>query len=106
MAYHPAHYNQIFEEMRKRFGDTWYQSIAPVWWNIWRRQIKELFFDQDILIKEMIAGLDEAAEKRKWPAGTVFFQRLQMVCLKNRREARPTMEINRGMQPLSELIKK
>src|SRR5690349_11021030 len=103
MSYAPAHYNAVFDAMRKEFGESWFQGIDwPKWGVIWRSQIKRMFFDEDILIREMIAGLDEAAGKRRWPIGTGFFHRLQDVCLKNRREARSTRQD--GVQRLSDLL--
>src|SRR5262245_10984861 len=102
MSYRAEHYNAVFEEMKSRFGQPWYDSIDwPMWGRIWRKQIKNLFFDQGILIREMVAGLDEAAEKRKWPTGTAFFVRLRDVCLKNRleRQRHGTMHVD-GMKRL------
>lgn len=93
--------------MRKKFGDAWYMDVDwPVWGIVWRKQIKELFFDQDILISEMITGMDEACEKGKWPIGKIFFHRLQDVCLKNRREHQPIIQVDRGMESIKNLIKK
>jgi len=105
--YQAKHYIQIFEAMRKAFGDDWYMDVEwPIWGVVWRKQIKEMFFDQNISIQEMIAGLDEAAGKRAWPNGTSFFRRLEDVCLKNRREARPVTEIDRGPQLIGNLLKR
>jgi len=102
MSYLAAHYNAVFEAMRREFGDAWYESVNPMWWNVWRRQIKERFFDEGILIREMVAALPEASVKMRWPMGTAFFQRLEDVCLKNRREARTTTRD--GMKPIADLL--
>lgn len=105
MSYDPAHYNAVFEAMKQRFGTTWYGSVRPIQWNIWRRRIKEDFFDQNILIREMIAGLDEAAGKDQWPRGTSFFRRLHDVVLKNRIEGRRRSPVQLdGMKRLGDLM--
>lgn len=105
MSYRAAHYNAVFEAMRRQFGEQWYGSVPPMWWNVWRKQIREWFFDEDILIGEMIAGLDEAAGKRRWPAGTSFFRRLHDVVLKNRieRKRRGSVQVD-GMKRLGDLF--
>lgn len=91
MSYSPEHYNAVFEAMRRVFGEEWYASVDWQRWGvIWRARIKRDFFDEGILIREMVAGLEEAAGKGRWPLGTSFFARLHDVCLKNRREQRPS----------------
>ena len=102
MSYKPEHYNAVFTAMRHQFGEEWFKAVNPFWWNIWRRQIKERFFDQGILIREMTAGLDEAAQKMKWPSGKAFFHRLEDVCLKNRRESRAPR--TGGLSSLKDLV--
>jgi hypothetical protein len=104
--FEPAHYNAVFEAMRRRFGEDWYQSVDPKQWNIWRKQIKDWFFLEGILIAEMVAGLDEAAGKGRWPIGTSFFQRLHDVVLVTRRDQqrRSNVQINRGPESLTSLL--
>lgn len=106
MSFDPKHYNMVFEEMKRLFGQQWYDSVDwPTWGVVWRSQIKHRFFEQDILIREMVAAMPEACEKGKWPQGKSFFERLENVCLKNRREARPTIIPDRGMQPAADILK-
>lgn len=104
MGYEPEHYNRIFRAMREQCGEEWYTSIRPNQWNIWRRQIKERLFDQNFLIVDIIAALDEALGKKRWPIGTAFIHRIEDVCWVNRRHHVPVVHVNRGMLGLGSLL--
>lgn len=106
MSFAREHYNAVFEEMKRLFGDDWYNSVDwPTWGVVWRSQIKHRFFEQGILIREMYAAMPEACEKGKWPQGKSFFERLENVCLKNRRESRPIVRVDEGMKPAGDILK-
>ena len=106
MTYEPNHYNAIFRAMRERCGEDWYLSIRPTQWNIWRRQIKERLFDQNFLIADVIASLDEALGKKKWPSRTAFIHRIEDICWLHRRYATPVVKIDTGMQGISSLLRR
>jgi hypothetical protein len=97
MSYQHRHYTAVFEAMRRIYGEDWYEAVDwRIWGVVWRAQIKRLFFDQDILIPEMVGAMKEAAEKRHWPSGTSYFIRLRDVCLKNRLEADGRQPVRRS----------
>ena len=99
-TYKAEYYNEIFLSMRHEFGETWYKSINPIWWNIWRRRIKAMF-DQGIMIREIKLAIVEASGKKRWPIGTSFFHRVEDVVLKNRRESRLREPIKLDKKPES-----
>lgn len=103
--YKPEYYNSIFETMRRLWGEEWYNAVKPVWWNIWRRHLKQMF-DDGLLIAEIKAALPEAADKRRWPGGTILMSRIRDVVLKNRREAtrRTTTTIDRGPESVRSVL--
>lgn len=111
-TYDPEDYNRIFRAMKSEFGDTWYNSIQPYQWNIWRKHIKVMFFDQGYLINEMIAAIPESAKKMQWPMGRAYFSRLHDVCDVNRRyrkkhiatEGSENVATNRGMESMGSLV--
>lgn len=61
-------------------------------------------FDDSLTIKEILAAFDEACEKKKWPGDVKFWKRVHDVALKNRREARPTMEVDKGFEDISSVL--
>jgi hypothetical protein len=105
-TYVPEHYNQFFRAMKSEWGDVWYNSVKPYQWNIWRRHIKTMFFDQGYLIREMIAAIPESAKKTKWPMGTGYFSRLRDICDVNRlqRQRETPVKLDRGFQPISVIL--
>jgi hypothetical protein len=105
--YEAKHYNAVFDAMRKTFCSTWYEGVDwKKWGTIWRKQIKDWFFDQNFLIAEMTAGLEEAAGKGQWPLGTSFFHRLHDVCLKNRAYTQPQIKKDDGLESLATIMKR
>ena len=96
-------FRMIFEAMRKTFGESWYLSVPPFRWVIWRRQIKQMLFDEDIIAAEAIAVIGDC-DKRKWPAGTGFFSRVRDMVLLGRRQREKIMVMDRSFQSLKEIL--
>lgn len=105
-TYDPTDYNRVFEAMRHEFGEVWYKSVPGFQWNVWRRHIKTMFFDQNYLIAEMIAAIPEAANKRQWPGGTAFFHRLKDICDVRRVEARrySAIKVDKGLESIGAML--
>jgi hypothetical protein len=83
--YRQQHYNTVIGAIQQEFGIKNTDLPGHIW-IAWRVAIKRMF-DDGLLIKEIVAAIPEAAEKRRWPDGTSFMRRLHDVALKNRREA-------------------
>lgn len=102
MSYPAACYNQIFEEVKRRFGMT-NASLTNDEWIGWRVQVKKMF-DNNVSVAEILGALDEAAEKRHWPGGTAFWHRVYDVVLKNRREQLGPVKQDRGMEAFGSVL--
>lgn len=100
MSYPTSCYNQVLNHLTERFN---LKDVAPGQWIIWRHHIKTLF-DQDILIKEILAAVDEAAEKGKWPQGTGFFSRVRDIVLVHRKQTERVVTVDRGFTSLGEIL--
>ena len=100
MGYKSVYFNDIIHAIEKKFGST-----APRWLQApWRVQIAKMF-DDEISIKEIIAALDEAMDKKKWPMNTGLMKRVKDIVYLHRKETK-SVKVDSGMQSLKDLLNK
>lgn len=102
--YKAAYYDEIFREVYKRFGIEIKDAPRHIW-VAWHTQVKRMF-DKGILIKEIVAAIPEAGEKRKWPIDTGFWKRVEDIVYLHRKEEKKTVKVDTGMTSLKDLLKK
>lgn len=104
MSYPATYYKQVIDAVLQTF-DIPVQHV-PAWQFIaWRVAIKRMF-DNGILIAEMLQALREAGAKRQWPRGVALFHRLEDVVLKNRREQRPTVQVESAFTSIGDVLQR
>lgn len=79
-------------------------SLTREMWIRWRSQIKQLFND-GLLVDEILAALEEAAENKKnWPTGTAFWWRVRDVALLKKRDRPKPLVVNEGPKAIGSLF--
>lgn len=101
--FNESHYRAILDPYKKRFGIE-NSDLTPGQWLYNRTEIKQMFLEE-FLIVDILGAFDEACQKNRWPIGTPFFRRVHDVLLVHRREAKPVIKIDGGLQSIGALIK-
>lgn len=86
--------------MKSHFGDSWYSTIQPEKWIMWRRHINIQLFDNDIVASEAISVLQDV-DKKQWPMGTGFFSRVRDQVLLQRKTKEQVVRIDKGLEKLT-----
>lgn len=104
MSYRAEHYNVILKVVQERFQIA-NDDLPPDIWIAWRVSLKRMF-DEGILIAEILAAIPEAGRRLRWPGRTAFWKRVRDVVLKNRRETRPPVRIERGAEQIGRILRR
>lgn len=98
--YKQAHYIQVLDAVTKEYK---LRSLPDWQWIAWRVSIKRLF-DQGISIREILAAIPEAGEKRKWPGDAKFWKRVEDIVYLHRKNTERIVTVDSGMSGLRDLL--
>ena len=103
MAFPAIAYKMVFAAIRKHY-EIFYPP--PGFYRPAMRAVKRIF-DDNFTVDQIVAALDEAKQRRRWPTGTSFWRRVHDILLVHRREHEPGGDkplVDSGPTPIASLL--